>query len=117
MSEEYSETSKFKNFNIILERELDGEFHLDIITKIEDTFTSFKFTLEDIQDIINGIGSYFSDDEIVYESLSLDSVLMHQEDKEPPSLEIATDKTFSILYFADDDEVVRFQSELRKSCD
>jgi len=115
-SRDYSEILKFKNFQITLERELDGEFHIDVDTNTEKLFTSFKFTLEDIQDIINGIENFQLDSDVIYEALSLDSVLMYQEEG-PPSLEIATDKTFSILYFADNNEVTRFQSELIKACD
>ena len=115
-SDDYSETLKFKNFDIILERELDGEFHLDIYADADRFFTSFRFSIEDIQDILNEIENFHSDSNVIYEALSLESVFMRQED-EPPSLEILTDKTFSILCFADDDEVVRFQSELIKACD
>jgi len=115
-SEDYSEILKFKNFQITLERELDGEFHIDVDTNTDKLFTSFRFTLEDIQDIINVIENFHSDSDEIYEALSLDSVLMYQ-DEGPPSLEIATDKTFSILFFADDEEVTRFQSELIKACD
>jgi len=115
MSESYSENLKFENFGIVLEREKDGEFHIDILPSKNALFTSFRFMLKDIQDIINEIESYFSDSDIMYESSSLDSVLMYQEDEDPPSLEISTDKTFSILYFADNDEVSRFQSELKKA--
>jgi len=115
MSESYSENLKFENFGVVLEREKNGEFHIDVLPSKNALFTSFRFTLNDIQDIINEIESYFSDSDIMYEPSSLDAVLMYQEDDDPPSLEISTDKTFSILYFADDDEVIRFQSELKKS--
>ena len=42
---------------------------------------------------------------------------MLQEEGDPPSLEIMTDKTFSILFFADKGEVIRFQLELTKARD
>jgi len=45
-SEDYSEILKFKNFQITLERELDGEFHIDVDTNTENLFTSFKFSIE-----------------------------------------------------------------------
>jgi len=113
-SEDYSEILKFKNFQITLERELDGEFHIDVNTNTKNLFTSFKFSIEDIQDIVNEIENYYSDSDERYEPMSLYSVSMDADD-DAPLLEIATDKTFSILYFADDDEAVRFQSELIKA--
>ena len=116
MSKSYSENLKFENFGIVLEREKNGEFNIDVLPSKNIFFTNFRFTLRDIQDIINGIESYVSDSDIIYEALSLDSVLMYHDEEEPPSLEIATDKTFSILYFADNDEVAKFQSELKKAC-
>lgn len=116
MSEEYGEILKFKNSEILLERESNGEVHLDIDPDIEKFFTSFRFSGDDIKDIINEIENFYSDLDVGYEALSLDSVLMYQ-DEGPPSLEIATDKTFSILFFADDAEVIRFQSKLIKACD
>jgi hypothetical protein len=115
-SEDYSEILKFKKFQITLERELDGEFHIDVDTNAENLFTSFKFSIEDIQDIINEIKNYYSDSDENYEPMSLYAVSMDAND-DAPLLEIATDKTFSILYFDNDDEVLRFQSELIKACD
>ena len=112
----YSETLKFKNFEAFLESGSGGGI-LDIDPFIEKVFRSFLFTKEDIQDIINAIENFYSDEKKVYEAKSLSSANMLQEEGDPPSLEIGTDKTFTILFFADKDEVIRFQSELMKAYD
>jgi hypothetical protein len=111
-----NETFKFKNFELTLESG-DGESHLEIDNNSQKVFFSFKFSKEDIQDIINTIQKFYSDAKEEYEAKSLDSALLVQEEGDPPSLEIMTDKTFSILFFADKDEVIRFQSELVKAHD
>ena len=111
-----NETFKFKNFELTLESG-GGESHLEIDNNSEKVFFSFKFLKEDIQDIINAIQNGYSDAKEDYEAKSLDGVLLLQEEGEPPSLEIMTNKTFSILFFKDKDEVIRFQSELVKAFD
>ena len=111
-----NETFKFKNFELTLESG-GGESHLEIDNNSQKVFFSFKFSKEDIQDILNELKNFLSDSKEVYEAKSLEAVLLLQEEGEPPSLEIATDKTFSILFFADKDEVIRFQSELVKAYD
>ena len=50
-------------------------------------------------------------------SKSLSAADMLQEEGDPPSLEIGTGKTFSILFFTDKDEVIKFQSELTNALD
>ncbi len=112
----YSETLKFKNFEIILESG-SGGCVLDIDPSIEKVFLSFRFSKQDIMDILNEIKFFYSDSKEVYEASSLDSVLMVQEEENPPSLEIMTNKTFIILFFTDKDEVIRFQSEVMKAYD
>ena len=112
----YSETLKFKNFEIFLESG-SGGCVLDIDPSIEKVFLSFRFSKQDILDILNEIKFFYSDSKEVYEASSLDSVLMVQEEENPPSLEIMTNKTFTILFFTDKDEVIRFQSELMKAYD
>jgi len=111
-----NETFKFKNFELTLESG-GGDSHLEIDNNSEKVFFSFKFLKEDIQDIINAIQNFYSDEKKVYEAKSLSSAYMLQEEGDPPSLEIGTDKTFSILFFKDKDEVIRFQSELVKAYD
>jgi len=106
-----NKTFKFKNFELDLESG-SGESHLEINNNSKKVFFSFKFSKEDIQDIINAIQNFYSDEKKDYEAKSLDAVLLLHGDGDPPSLEISTDKTFSILFFADKDEVIRFQSEL-----
>ena len=110
------ETFKFKNFELTLESG-DGECTLEIDNNSQKVYFSFKFDKEDLQDILNELKIFISDSKEVYEAKSLDAVLLLQEEGEPPSLEIGTDKTFSILFFADKDEVIRFQSELIKAHD
>ena len=110
------ETFKFKNFELTLESG-DGECTLEIDNNSQKVYFSFKFDKEDLQDILNELKIFISDSKEVYEAKSLDAVLMLQEEGDPPSLEIMTDKTFSILFFADKDEVIRFQSELTKAHD
>jgi hypothetical protein len=112
----YSETLKFKNFEIFLESG-SGGCVLDIDPSIEKVFLSFRFSKQDIMDILNEIKFFYSDSKEVYEASSLDSVLMVQEEENPPSLEIMTNKTFIILFFTDKDEVIRFQSEVMKAYD
>ena len=110
------ETFKFKNFEITLESG-DGECTLEIDNNSQKVYFSFKFDKEDLQDILNELKIFISDSKEVYEAKSLDAVLLLQEEGEPPSLEIGTDKTFSILFFADKDEVIKFQSELTNALD
>ena len=109
-------TYVFRNFELTFESG-GGESHLEIDNNSQKVFFSFKFSKEDIQDIINAIQKFYSDAKEEYEAKSLDSALLVQEEGDPPSLEIMTDKTFSILFFADKDEVIRFQSELVKAYD
>ena len=111
-----NETFKFKNFELTLESG-GGESHLEIDNNSKKVFFSFKFSKEDIQDIINAIQNGYSDAKEDYKAKSLDAVLLLQEEGDPPSLEIMTDKTFSILFFADKNEVIRFQSELVNASD
>ena len=111
-----NETFKFKNFELTLESG-DGECTLEIDINSQKVYFSFKFDKEDLQDILNELKIFISDSKEVYEAKSLDAVLMLQEEGDPPSLEIMTDKTFSILFFADKGEVIRFQLELTKARD
>jgi len=111
-----SETFKFKNFELTLESG-GGDCHLEIDNNSQKVFFSFRFSKEDIQDILNELKNFLSDSKEVYEAKSLEAVLLLQEEGEPPSLEIGTGKTFSILFFADKDEVIKFQSELTNALD
>ena len=112
---EYSETLKFKNFEAFLESNGAGGCILDIDPQIEKFFCSFRFSKEDIQDIINGIENFYSDEKEVYEAKSLIAVYVTREEDDTHSVDIATDKTFTVLPFADKDEVIEFQSALTKA--
>ena len=111
-----SETFKFKNFELTLESG-GGDCHLDIDNNSQKVFFSFRFSKEDIQDILNELKIRYVDSEKIYEAKSLNHVELLAEEGEPHSLEIGTDKTFSILFFADKDEVIKFQSELTNALD
>ena len=111
-----SETFKFKNFELTLESG-GGDCHLEIDNNSQKVYFSFSFSKEDIQDIINAIENFYSDEKKVYEAKSLSAADMLQEEGDPPSLEIGTGKTFSILFFTDKDEVIKFQSELTNALD
>ena len=54
-----NETFKFKNFELTLESG-GGESHLEIDNNSQKVFFSFKFSKEDIQDIINAIEKFNS---------------------------------------------------------
>jgi len=119
---EYSETLKFKDFEIFLESgkyrtaKLNFKPHHILSSKfITTVFHSFLFTKEDIQDIINGIENFYSDEKEVYETKSLIAVYVTREEDDTHSVDIATDKTFTVLPFADKDEVIKFQSALTKA--
>ena len=109
-------TYVFRNFELTFESG-GGESHLEIDNNSQKIFFSFKFSKEDLQDIINAIEKFNSNAKEEYEAKSLNSTLLVQEEGDPPSLEIMTDKTFSILFFADKVEVLRFQDLLVKAHD
>ena len=65
-----SETFKFKNFELTLESG-GGDCHLEIDNNSQKVFFSFRFSKEDIQDILNELKIRYVDSEKIYEAKSL----------------------------------------------
>jgi hypothetical protein len=114
MSTSYSEELKFDAFNhFLLEREDEDMVRIDVESMDHTIYTSLKFTVDQVLDIIKEIDLRLSDSEDVGEYKHIDHVELQEEGKW--ILDIAIEPSWTSLHFNSKDDIRRLVAELRKA--
>jgi len=104
---------ELESFNyVLLDRESDDEFHLDVASKDENLFVSLILNLNQICEIINFIISYLEDPELVLTPKYVDN-LEFDEENGKILLHIMVNNVHVILYFKEKNELEKLLAELK----